>query len=111
MFGRNWEPAQATIVAVHAKSTTGDGMVTIHEFAADIVPDSGAPPFRALMQEPRIATNFWAPTTGDIVRAEADVKRQTARFDKSDPKIDARERGRAADAAFNATLGRPPGTP
>jgi hypothetical protein len=107
MFGRNWEPAQATIVAVHAKSTTGDGMVTIHEFAADVVPDSGAQPFRALIQEPRIATNFWAPSTGDVVRAEADVKRQTARFEKSD----AREQGRAADAAFNATLDQPPGTP
>ena len=111
MFGHNWEPAQATIVAVHAKSTTGDGMVTIHEFAADVVPDSGAPPFRALMQEPRIATNFWAPSTGDIVRAEADVKRQTARFDKSDPKIDARGRGVPPTRRSTRRSSRPPGTP
>ena len=38
MFGHNWEPATATIVAVHVKSTTGDGLVSIHEFAADVTP-------------------------------------------------------------------------
>jgi len=66
LFGKDWVPGTATIVAVHVKSTTGDGMVTIKEFAADVVPESGAP-FRALLQEPRIATNFWAPSVGDVV--------------------------------------------
>ncbi len=108
MFGHHWEPATARIVAVHVKSTTGDGLVSIHEFAADVTPTSGAPTFRALIQEPRIATDFWAPSAGDVVRAEADVRRTKARFDKSDPQLNAKAREHQADAAFEATLSEPP---
>ena len=54
MFGRGWEPAEATILASRVKSTTGDGMVSIREFVAEIRP-TAAPPFRTTLQEPRIA--------------------------------------------------------
>jgi hypothetical protein len=110
VFGHRWEPAQATIVATHVKKTTGDGMVTIREFAADVVPSTGVP-FRALIQEPRIATDFWAPSVGDVVRVLADVKRQRAKFDKADPAISAKAREDAAAEQFRETLAQPPGGP
>ena len=110
MFGHGWEPARATIVAKNSKYTTGDGMVSIMEYVADVAPRSGAPAFRALIQEPRISTNFWAPSVGDVVGAEADVKRGEARFDKDDPALDARARKRARDETFRGLLDEPPGS-
>jgi hypothetical protein len=109
VFGHDWQPATAKIVAVHVKSTSGDGLVSIREFAADVTPASGAPTFRALIQEPRIATDFWAPSEGDVVHVQADVRRTKARFDKDDPRISAKAQERAADAQFEATLHQPPG--
>jgi hypothetical protein len=108
VFGHDWEPGTAKIVAVHIKSTTGDGLVSIREFAADVTPTSGAPTFRALIQEPRIATDFWAPGEGDIVRVQVDVRRTKARFDKDDPKLSAKAQEQSADAQFEATLHDPP---
>jgi hypothetical protein len=106
MFGHHWEPAQATIVATHIKKTTGDGDVSIREFAADIVPASGTP-FRTLLQEPTIATDFWPPSVGDVVRVQADVGRQKAKFDKSDPNISHKARKAAIEAQFQSTLTQP----
>ena len=106
MFGHDWEPASATIVASHVKKTTGDGMVSIREFAADVVTDSGVT-FRALIQEPRIATDFWAPSVGDVIGVLADVKRQEAKFDKSDQAISAKAHQRVADEQFRETLAQP----
>jgi len=110
VFGHHWEPGTARIVAVHVKTTTGDGLVSIREFAADVTPASGAPTFRALIQEPRIATDFWAPSEGDLVRVQADVRRAKARFDKDDPRISAKAQEEAADTQFEATLHEPPGS-
>jgi hypothetical protein len=106
VFGHDWEPAQATIVATHVKGTSGDGAVTVKEFAADVVPASGAP-FRALIPEPRIATDFWPPSIGDVVKVHADVARRKAKFDKSDPRISYKAHKRGDDAQFKATLAQP----
>jgi hypothetical protein len=109
IFGTKWEPGTATIVAVHVKSTSGDGMVTIKEFAVDVTPESGEP-FRALVQEPRIATNFWAPGVGNVVRVEIDPKGLQVRFDKSDPQINAKGRVAGVKSEFEATLAQPVGS-
>lgn len=106
MFGHHWEPAQATIVATHMKSTSSDGRATTYEFAADVVPASG-PPFRALLQEPKIALDFWPPKVGDVVRAYADVAHQKAKFDKSDPKISYKAHKAGTDAQFQSALSQP----
>jgi hypothetical protein len=100
---------QATIVATHVKRTTADAAVTIDEFSADVVPVSGAP-FRALLQPPGIATNFWPPKVGDVVRAHADVRRQKAKFDTSDPKISYKAQKASIDAQFQSTLAQPAST-
>ena len=106
MFGHEWEPAQATIVAVHIKSTGGDGVTVTHEYAADVVPASGVP-FRAHLDEPRIATDFWPPSIGDVVKVHADVERQKAKFDKSDPKISYKAWKAGNNDEFAATLAQP----
>jgi hypothetical protein len=106
MFGRGWESAQATILASRIKSTTGDGMVSIREFVAEVRPAAGEP-FRTTLQEPHIATNFWAPDVGAVVGVLVDVKRRRAKFDKSDPSLSAKGRMAASDAAFRATLDGP----
>jgi hypothetical protein len=110
MFGHDWEPAQATIVATHVKSTSGDGTVTIHEYAADVVPASGIA-FRALIEEPTIATDFWPPRVGAVVKVHADVRRQKAKFDKSDPQISFKHYQQGRDAQFDALLTQPPAMP
>jgi hypothetical protein len=103
MFGRRWESAEATIVASRVKTTTGDGMVSIREYVVEVRPATGEP-FRTTLQEPRIATSFWAPDVGAIVKVQADVKRQEAKFDKSDPSISAKGRKAANDDAFRDAL-------
>src|SRR3954463_2774116 len=110
MFGHDWEPAQATIVATHIKSTSGDGTTDTREFAADVVPASGIP-FRALIQEPTIATDFWPPSVGDVLKVHADVKRQKAKFDKSDPKISYKAWKKGDATRFEETLAAPPPAP
>ena len=110
MFGRNWEPAQATIVDTHIKSTSGDGMTVNREFAADVVPQSGEP-FRALIQSPTIATNFWDPKIGDVVQVLVDPKSKKVKFDKHDPKLSAKAQGNAADQKFQASLAQPGAAP
>ena len=86
MFGHHWENAEATIVLVTNKMTTGDGMVTIHEFVADVrVP--GREAFRAEIQEPRIATYFKPPGQGQVVSVLVDAKRGKVKFDTDDPRL------------------------
>lgn len=91
MFGHRWERAEATIVLSHVKKTSGDGMVSIHEYVADVRP-SAAAPFRATIQEPRIATDFWPPSIGDVVGVLVDAKDGSVKFDKDDPRISAKAR-------------------
>ncbi len=69
MSGHDWQPAQATIVDVHIKSASGD--TATREFLADVQPVDGAP-FRATIQEPNLAIDFWAPERGDVVKVLID---------------------------------------
>jgi hypothetical protein len=108
MFGRgNWEPAQAKILDTRIKNYQGDGIASIDEFAAEITPASGAA-FRTVMKPPTIATDFWAPKTGDVVNVLADVEQQKAKFDKSEPKTSYKAQEAAKEASFKANLQPPP---
>jgi hypothetical protein len=46
---------------------------------------------------------------GEVVRALADVKRQRAKFDRSDPRVNGKGRPRAKDA-FEQAKAEPPGS-
>ena len=109
MFGRDWERAEAVIVMRHVKKTTGDGSVVIYEYVADIAPSSGAP-FRATVQEPGIATNFWPPSMGDHVSVLINEDRDKVKFDKDDPRIDAKARMAEQKRMFEAACVQAPGT-
>ena len=114
MIGHHWESAEATIIASRVTKTTSDGMVSIHEFVAEVRP-VGAPAFRTVLDEPRISTHFWAPSPGDVVRVHVDVERQKAKFDKDDPQLDNRRRldtlKHFGQARFDAALAAPVSTP
>lgn len=110
MFGKSWEPAEATIVLVNIKSVSGSGMTTIHEWAADVRKADGTV-VRAKIDEPRFGMNFWAPVKGDVVKVEVDAKSGKVRFDMDDPKVNAKAHKRAKDDAFAAALDQAPGTP
>ena len=60
-----------------------------------------------MIQEPRIATDFWPPSIGDVVKVHADVAHKKARFDKSDPSISYKAYKRGDEARFRATLDQP----
>jgi hypothetical protein len=102
VFGRSWQPGSATIVASRDAKVSGDGLVTVREFVADVRSDDGATAFRTVLKEPRIATDFWRPNDGDTVRVQIDARRQQARFDTSDPALSARARRAAQDADWDA---------
>jgi len=101
MFGHRWEPAEATIVLSHAKKTTGDGLVTINEYVVDVSP-TGGQVFRATVQEPTIATNFWPPSVGEVVGVLVDAKSGKVKFDKDDPRTDAKQRRADRNRHFEA---------
>jgi hypothetical protein len=107
MFGKNWVSAQGTVVASQPVKTTGDGMVTIYEYAVDVSTADGEV-FRAKVDEPRIAIDFMAPALGAVVRVEFEPKSRKVRFDKDDPTLSQKaiKRQRAAD--FDAALNSPP---
>jgi hypothetical protein len=112
--------------------------VEVFEFIAEVRPADGSPPFRAAMKEPFDAITFKAPEIGQVVRVKYSHTRDDGhkvKFDRSDPGTyehvpgvpDWRHHGNPlkdadkkavadahsplADAAWNAALQAPPGTP
>jgi hypothetical protein len=109
MFGKHWTPAQGTVVDRRSAKTTGDGMVTIYEYVVDVRTAQGEL-FRAQVDEPRIATNFRAPSVGDVVAVEIDEGSHKVRFDKDDPALSMKAQKQVRSDAFDRTLMQPPGT-
>lgn len=110
MFGKNWQSAEATILQVHIKKTSGDGLVSIREFAAEVRPGSGDV-FRAKIDEPRWTMDFFPPSVRDVVKVEFDAKSGTVRFDMSDPTLSFKAHEKAEKDAFAASLRNPSPTP
>jgi hypothetical protein len=109
MFGHGRVDGEATIVDLRTISTTGDGMVSRHEYVAD-VRAPGAEPFRTVIGEPFITTDFWPPRVGQTVKVRVDVEKQSATFDKDDPALSAKAQKRARDDSFARTAAAPPGS-
>ena len=110
MFGHGTVDAEATIVDKRVKGASADGRAILSEFVADVhVP--GEEPYRCVVQEPVIATNFWSPDIGDTVRVHANIKNRTASFDKDDPQVNAKLREKAAKQRFEASARDLPGSP
>ena len=107
MFGRNWEKAEATIVSKHVLNrSTND--VAAHEYVVDIMPADGVM-FRAKVDEPMIATDFWAPNIRDVVTVEINDKHDKVRFDKDDPRLSYKAYKAATREQFEAASQAAPG--
>jgi hypothetical protein len=109
MFGRDWDNAEATIVARDA-DFTGDGTVADYTFVADVRLPSGET-FRATVREPTIATDFWAPSIGDVVSVLVRPKDRKVKFDKDDPRLSVKAYDVGKNKAFAEAQQQPAGTP
>src|SRR5437016_9900773 len=107
MLGRSWEPATAKIVA--KKYRRSDDAAGTWRYVADISPDSGAP-FRAQLKQPHFMSHVVWLEEGDVVHSFADVQRQKAKFDRSDPKVNGKK-GRSNKDRFAEALSEPAGSP
>lgn len=108
MFGNDWDQAEATIVAREAKFT-GDGSVTTYTYVADVRLSSGET-FRATINEPTIATDFWAPSIRDVVSVLVKTKDRKVKFDKDDERLSVKAYRAAKNKAFEDAKAQPVGT-
>lgn len=106
MFTRKWQPATATIVLVHIKRMSSDGLTPTRQWAAD-VNDGVGPMRRVKIEEPRWVTDFWPPDAGASVAVKVDPKSGSVRFDLDDPQLSVKGRDRLAAEAFAAALAEP----
>jgi hypothetical protein len=88
MFGGRWDPGEATVIASHVARTSSDGGID-RDFVADVRTTAGDV-FRAKIETPTIATDFWDPKPGDVVKVLVHPKSRKVKFDKADPSISAR---------------------
>ncbi len=107
MFGHDWEPATAKIVAKRYKEESG--YTGVWEYVADVTTHMGAT-FRATLKQPTMMSHVARLSEGDVVQAFADAKRQEATFDRTDPRVSGKGTRTAKDA-FDDALAQPRGSP
>jgi len=112
MFGRDWVPATATIVAKKFKE--GGERSGVWEYVADVTPDGG-PVFRTTLKQPPLMSHVVRLQEGETVRVLADVKGGRAKFERSDPRVSGKGRreegGESSKGSFDRALTEPPGSP
>jgi hypothetical protein len=83
VFGHGWKRAEATIVERQPlRRHFGNGLGNDLAFLADIRPESGDA-FRATIESPLPANNFWPPEVGATVSVLFNAKHEV-KFDKDD---------------------------
>jgi hypothetical protein len=75
-----------------------------------ITPASGEM-FRCKLKQPALMPHVVRLADGDTVAVLADVKRQEAKFDRSDPKVSGKDIQQVQRDAFAAALEQAPGSP
>jgi hypothetical protein len=120
MFGRGWEPGQATIVAMKEVGSVGRDTVSqqklkTFEYVADVEPSGGGNVFRAVMHEPFNELHWRQPIVGDVVPVRCDPKRGKAKFDTAvdaaRDRAEKKARKEQQDSQFEAMAHAAPGTP
>lgn len=110
MLGRNLESAEGTVVATEVAVQTAAGYEDRLRYAVDVHPSTG-PAFRVTLEEPKfIRGGFAQPSVGDVLGVLYDPKKKTAKFDTSDPRINASTQQGADKATFEAAATASPGT-
>jgi hypothetical protein len=107
MFGSEWEPATAKIVAKKFKE--GGERSGVWEYVADVTPASG-PVFRTKLTQPPFMSHVVWLNEGTVVNVLADVAKQRAKFDRNDPVVNGKAARHHKDA-FDEALHQPPNTP
>jgi hypothetical protein len=113
MFGRDWESAEATIVATQVAVQTRAGYEDRLEYVVDVHLATGSA-FRVTLQEPKFIKGeggFSQPAVGAVVGVLFDPKSKKAKFDTSDPRLLGGAQRQADQAAFEAAASASPGTP
>jgi hypothetical protein len=116
MFGRDWEKAEATAVAVkEITSWTGDPDSDVtqsipHEYVVDVRPE-GQPPFRATFRDAFVRGHMDHPSEGQVINVlcrpkSGDAKLIADEWKKSSGKSDAK---RAEEDRFDAAKQGSPG--
>ena len=112
MFDEHWSPAGGVVVDRRIKDSKWSGGTStsvLFEYIVDVRPAEGAP-FRALVQAPKIATDFSQPEVGQQVKVEVHGDGKKVRFDKSDPGLSIKAAKRARKQRFDEVLDADPGT-
>jgi hypothetical protein len=118
MFGHDWEPGKATIVARKEIGHSTDQYGNIfysYEYVADVQPDGGAAVFRATMGEPFNETGgYHHPVVGEVVTVKCDPRHQKAKIDAAAMRKQVKGQDLAfkqsQSANFDALAGAAPGT-
>jgi hypothetical protein len=119
MFGHDWQPGQATIVALKEVKTIGNDAWTGaklqgYEYVADVQPDGPGAAFRIVMSDPFDETHWLTPRVGDVLPVKCDPGRQKAKFDTA--RLRARDEAqkdaekREQEAQFDAARRTSPGS-
>jgi hypothetical protein len=117
MFGRDWKPGRATIVAARASNAPTLTHNTLYpsgrrtEYVVDVQPDGREPMFRATLLSPMDIERFRKPTIGDVVPVLCDAKRQKVKFDTEDPSLRQDLANKAKSDAFEEASQAVPGSP
>jgi len=112
MFDGHWVPEEGTVVDRRIKDSKWSGGTStsvLFEYIVDVRPTEGAA-FRALVQPPKMATDFSQPEVGQQVKVEVHSDGQKVRFDKSDPGLSIKASKRARKQRFDETLDADPGS-
>jgi hypothetical protein len=119
MFGRDWEKAEATVVAVKDLTNwTGDPDSDFtqsrpHEYVVDVRPE-GQPPFRATFRDPRVRGYMDHPSEGQIINVLCRPKSGEAKLIADEwKKSSGKSKGekQAEEERFDAAKHGSPGEP
>ena len=102
MFGRDWEPADATIVAMESVPIHKGDRRFHNVYVVEVRPAS-APSFRVELAQPETGV-FGFPERGTVIGVRCQPKAQKAKWDHADPRSFNTARKDAAQARLDAAL-------
>jgi hypothetical protein len=97
MFGHEWEPGTATVIA--RKVATQNQTECKYDYIVDVQPTSGGPAFRTSFRSPTTAVGYQATDVGGTMPVLCDPRREKAQVDMDDPanRYDGRMKQEKAD--------------
>jgi Short C-terminal domain len=102
MFGHEWEPGMATVIA--RKVAKQNAWESKYDYIVDVQPKSGGPVFRTSLRSPTTAVGYKETDVGGTMPVWCDPRREKAKIDEKDPanRYDGRQKQESAD--FDAVM-------